>query len=404
MHTSSTVPAPFDLRCGWCSRAFPRDEVASFCPDCSRPILARFHFSVSLGDEVGRGLSTERKGLWRFRRLLPVQNPDNIITLGEGGTPLILAERLASRLGLGKVWIKDESLNASGSFKARGMSVALSRAYELGLRKFCLPSAGNAAGAAAAYCASAGCQVKVYMPTDSGETFFAECRAYGAEVHAVDGTIADCGARMRAECDLDTWFDLSTLKEPFRLEGKKTMGYELWEDMGGELPDVIIYPTGGGTGLIGMWKAFDEMEQLGWIDSKRPRMISVQAEGCAPIVSAYEAGEKVAMPFPNPRTAALGLRVPSAIGDFLILRAIRESGGSAVSVSEGEWRKGSTILARDTGIFCCPEGGATVAALEKLRDRNMISASDKVVLFNTGSGFKYPSVTWPRADRAINPA
>lgn len=333
-----------------------------------------------------------------------MQNPDNITTLGEGGTPLILAERLASRLGLGKVWIKDESLNASGSFKARGMSVALSRAYELGLRKFCLPSAGNAAGAAAAYCAAAGCQVKVYMPADSGEAFFAECRAYGAEVHAVDGTIADCGARMRAECDLDTWFDLSTLKEPFRLEGKKTMGYELWEDMGGELPDVIIYPTGGGTGLIGMWKAFDEMEQLGWIESNRPRMISVQAEGCAPIVSAYEAGEKVALPFPNPRTAALGLRVPSAIGDFLILRAIRESGGSAVSVSEEEWRKGSTILAHDAGIFCCPEGGATVAALEKLRDRNMISVSDKVVLFNTGSGFKYPSVTWPRADRAINPA
>ncbi len=403
MPNNDSNPAPYDLRCGWCSRAFPRDEVARFCPDCNRPILARFHLSVSLGDEVRRELSSERKGLWRFRRLLPVQDPDNIIALGEGGTPLIPSERLASRLGLGNVWIKDESLNPSGSFKARGMSVAISRAHELGLRKFCLPSAGNAAGAAAAYCAAAGCRVKVYVPSDSGEAFFAECLAHGAEVNDVEGTNADCRARMHTECDLAEWFDLSTLKEPFRLEGKKTMGYELWEDMGGELPDVIIYPTGGGTGLIGMWKAFDEMEQLGWIDSKRPRMISVQAEGCAPIVRAYETGEKVALPFPSPRTAALGLRVPSAIGDFLILRAIHESAGCAISVSEEEWRRGAANLAHDTGIFCCPEGGATVAALERLRDRNMVSAHDRVVLFNTGTGFKYPPTTWPQAGRETDP-
>lgn len=397
MERDERSPAFFDLRCGWCSRAFPHDQVTRFCQDCSRPILARFHLSVSLGEQIRRDLASERKGLWRFRRVLPVQNQANIISLGEGGTPLVSAGRLAGRLGLSTVWVKDESLNPSGSFKARGMSVALSRAYELGLCKFCLPSAGNAAGAAAAYCAVAGCEARVYMPADSGEAFFAECRAYGASVHAVEGTIADCGTKMRAECDLSEWFDLSTLKEPFRLEGKKTMGYELWEDFGGVLPDVIIYPTGGGTGLIGMWKAFDEMEQLGWIDARRPRMISVQAEGCAPIVRAFEAGEKVATAFPNPHTAALGLRVPSAFGDFLILRAIRESNGLAISVSEIEWQEGCSMIANDTGIFACPEGGATVAALRKLTQRGLVAPTDKIVLFNTGTGFKYPPSTWPQA-------
>jgi threonine synthase len=238
------------------------------------------------------------------------------------------------------------------------------------------------------------------MPSDSGDAFFAECRAHGADVHAVDGTISECGGKMRAECDLSLWFDLSTLKEPFRLEGKKIMGYELWEDFGGTLPDVIIYPTGGGTGLIGMWKAFDEMEQLGWIGSERPRMISVQAEGCAPIVRAFVAGEQVAAAVPNPLTAALGLRVPSAFGDFLILRAIRDSKGIAISVSEDEWREGASIMARDTGIFACPEGGATVAALKQLIHRGLVKETDRIVLFNTGTGFKYPPSTWPAGIRS----
>lgn len=371
--------------------------IARFCPDCNRPLLTRYHLTAILGEQIREGLDFERKGVWRYRAVLPVQNPENILTLGEGGTPLVPAKRLASRLGVTHLWIKDESLNPSGSFKARGMTVAMSRAYEFGVRKFCLPSAGNAAGAAAAYGALAGCQVRVYMPADSGDAFFAECRSYGADVHSVSGTIADCGARMRAECDLSEWFDLSTLKEPFRLEGKKTMGYELWEDFGGVLPDVVIYPTGGGTGLIGMWKAFDEMEQLGWIDSKRPRMIGVQAEGCAPIVRAFESGEKIAAAVPDPHTAALGLRVPSAFGDFLILRAIRESKGIALSVTEDEWAQGSSWIAADTGIFACPEGGATVAAVKKLIDQGIVSASDKIVLFNTGTGFKYPPSTWPSA-------
>jgi len=390
-------PLAYELRCSWCSRAFPSDEPAHFCPDCNRPILVRYRLTVEVGDEIRSQLHAERAGLWRFRRVLPVRNRDSVISLGEGGTPLVPAKHLGTHLGLANLWIKDESLNPTGSFKARGMSVAISRAYELGIRRFCVPSAGNAAGAAAAYCAVAGCEIRVYMPSDSGEAFFSECRAYGAEVSAVDGTIAHCGARMRQECDLNEWFDLSTLKEPFRLEGKKTMGYELWEDFGGTLPDVIIYPTGGGTGLIGMWKAFDEMEQLGWIDSHRPRMISVQAEGCAPIVRAFESGEKVAASFPNPQTDALGLRVPSAIGDFLILRALRDSSGLAISVSEEEWHNGSSWIADDTGIFACPEGGVAVAALKKLQDRELVAPTARIVLFNTGTGFKYPPSTWPNA-------
>jgi threonine synthase len=390
------TPLRFDLRCGWCGRAYPSDQIARFCADCNRPLLARFHLTVGDGDRIRAQLNDERPGVWRYRRLLPVANSRNILTLGEGDAPLVAAPRLAQRLGLTHLWIKDESQNPTGSFKARGMTVAISRACELGVRQFCLPSAGNAAGAAAAYGALAGCHVRVYMPDDSGEAFFGECRAYGADVRAVKGTIADCGARMRAECNPAEWFDLSTLKEPFRLEGKKTMGYELWEDFDGDLPDVIIYPTGGGTGLIGMWKAFEEMEQLGWIDARRPRLISVQAEGCAPIVRAFTAGAKTADPVSDPHTAALGLRVPSAFGDFLILRALRESGGTAVAISEAEWAEGSNWMAADTGIFACPEGGATVAALRQLRDRGLVQAGDRVVLFNTGSGFKYPPTTWPR--------
>lgn len=395
MDTERPSPLAYDLRCGWCSRGFPSDEIARFCHDCNRPILARFRLTVKVGEQIRAQLDNEQSGVWRYRQLLPVRDSKSVISHGEGGTPLVAAERLGGRLGVKRLWVKDESLNPTGSFKARGMTVAISRAYELGLRRICLPSAGNAAGAAAAYCAHAGCEARVYMPSDSGEAFFAECKAYGADVHTVDGTIADCGARMRKECDANEWFDLSTLKEPFRLEGKKTMGYELWEDCGGTLPEVIIYPTGGGTGLIGMWKAFDEMEQMGWIDSRRPRMISVQAEGCAPIVRAFEAGEQVASSFPNPQTAALGLRVPSAIGDFLILRAVRESHGLAISVSEDEWREGASWIASDTGIFACPEGGAAVAALKKLLQLQVVAESDRIVLFNTGTGFKYPKETWP---------
>jgi threonine synthase len=341
--------------------------------------------------------------MWRYREVLPLADPAHILSLGEGCTPLLSAPRLASRIGVAHLWIKDESQNPTGSFKARGMSVAISRAIELGAGRFCLPSAGNAAGAAAAYAALAGRGIRVYMPSDSGDAFFAECRGYSADVRAVDGTIADCGRRMAAECNSREWFDLSTLKEPYRLEGKKTMGYELFDDFDGTLPDVIIYPTGGGTGLIGMWKAFAEMQQLGWIGSRRPRMISVQTTGCAPIVNAYQRGADTAEPVTNPHTAALGLRVPGAVGDFLILRAIRESRGCALAVTEQEWADGQAWLAADAGLFASPEGGATVAALGKLRAQGLLSDHDKIVLFNTGSGFKYPPSTWPRGDVKMNP-
>ena len=392
---------PYTLQCGWCNRSYPSDILQGLCADCKRPLLAKYDLNESDGARIRAQLNSGPRSLWRYHEVLPLADPAHILSLGEGGTPLLPVPRLASRLGMTRLWIKDESQNPTGSFKARGMTVAISRAIELGARRFCLPSAGNAAGAASAYAALAGCRIRVYMPSDSGDAFFAECRGCGAEVYAVDGTIADCGHRMAAECDPAEWFDLSTLKEPYRLEGKKTMGYELFEDFGGTLPDVIIYPTGGGTGLIGMWKAFAEMQQLGWIKSQRPRMISVQTTGCAPIVNAYERGMDTAEPVSNPCTAALGLRVPGAFGDFLMLRSIRESGGCALAVTEQEWADGQTWLATDAGLFASPEGGAAVAATRKLLDQGLISTDDRVVIFNTGSGFKYPPSTWPRV--AVQP-
>lgn len=387
----------FDLQCGWCDRVHVASQPQRTCCECKRPLLARYSLDPAIGEPIRADLPSRPRSLWRYRELLPVGSEAAILTLGEGGTPLLRAERLGAQLGLSNLWIKDESQNPTGSFKARGMSVALSRAVELGVRRFCLPSAGNAAGAAAAYGALAGCRVRVYMPDDSGDAFFAECLASGAEVVPVAGTIADCAQKMRQECDPDVWFDLSTLKEPYRLEGKKTMGYELWEDLGadGTLPDVIVYPTGGGTGLVGMWKAFAEMQQLGWIGARRPRMISVQADGCAPIVRAYRDGAMTAAPVKDPCTAALGLRVPAAIGDFLILRALRESHGCALTVTEEEWANGQSWLAADLGLFASPEGGAALAATKQAVESGVVDPDDKIVVFNTGSGFKYPPATWP---------
>jgi threonine synthase len=349
-----------------------------------------------IGKQIRTFLAAGPRSLWRYGSILPVSDRNGIISLGEGGVPLLRSQRLSAHLGIEYLWIKDESQNPTGSFKARGMTAAISKAVELGVKRFCLPSAGNAAGAASAYAALAGMPLRAYMPADSGDGFFAECRAYDAEVVAVEGTIADCATRMQRECDPAEWFDLSTLKEPYRLEGKKTMGYELFEDLAGSLPDVIVYPTGGGTGLIGMWKAFDEMEAMGWIGVERPRFISVQATGCAPIVNAFRAGAETATPVADPQTSALGLRVPSAVGDFLILRALRETGGTAISVAEEEWAEGQSHLAQDQGLFASPEGGAAVAALRQALNSGVVSPSDRVVVFNTGSGFKYPSSTWPR--------
>jgi threonine synthase len=327
--------------------------------------------------------------LWRYRELLPVRSAENVLCLGEGFTPLIHAVRLGEILGFDTLFIKEEGLNPTGSFKARGLAVAVSRALELGADSLCIPSAGNAAGAMGAYAALAGMQAHVFMPRDVPPLFVAECRALGAEVTLVDGVITDCGRVAAESVKQFGRFDMSTLKEPYRLEGKKTMGYEIAEAMDWSLPDVIVYPTGGGTGLVGMWKAFEEMEKLGWIGPERPRMVTVQSDGCAPIVRSFQEGTEFAEPWEDPHTIAEGLRVPSAVADFLVLRALRESHGTAVSVSDEEMLEAVGQLGRAQGIFACPEGAATLAAFGRLRQEGWIRDGEKVVLFNTGSGLKY---------------
>ncbi|MCR4396310.1 MAG: threonine synthase, partial [Candidatus Saccharicenans sp.] len=327
--------------------------------------------------------------LWRFRELLPVRGDAYKLSLGEGFTPLIRAARLENEVGHSPIYVKEEGLNPTGSFKARGLCMAVSRALELGAKSLSIPSAGNAACALSAYAALAGLEAHVYMPSDVPRPFINECRVLGAQVHLVDGLITDCGKAARADLEKHGRFDVSTLKEPYRIEGKKTMGYELAEQLGWKLPDVIIYPTGGGTGLVGMYKAFDEMEKLGWIGPGRPRMVTVQSDGCAPMVKAFHEGKEFAEPWPDARTIADGLRVPAAVGDFLILRALRESKGTAVAVPDSEILKATYILGRTTGIWPAPEGGATLAALIHLKRNGWIKEGESVVLFNTGNGAKY---------------
>jgi threonine synthase len=321
--------------------------------------------------------------------MLPVRDAEFRAALGEGGTPLIHASRLGGRLSMPRLHIKDESLNPTGSFKARGLSLAVSMAKQVGVKELAIPSAGNAGGALAAYAAQAGLPAHIVMPRDVPRANAAECEAYGADVRFVEGLITDAGRLVGELCSQRGWFDVSTLKEPYRIEGKKTMGYELFEQFEGRLPDVIFYPTGGGTGMVGMWKAFEEMERLGWIDDRRPRMVTVQSTGCAPIVRAFEEGKESAEMWENAQTIASGLRVPRAIGDFLILRAIRESGGTAVAVSDEAIREAVSTIAATEGIFAAPEGAACLVALESLLNSGWLDKEEIVVLFNTGSGLKY---------------
>ena len=330
--------------------------------------------------------------MWRYGEMLPVQEPSNIVTLGEGFTPLIHAERLGRHLGLDRLYIKEEAGNPTGSFKARGLCAAVSMAKELGIRKLAIASAGNAAGAMAAYAAHADLKSCIFMPEDTPRANVREAEMFGAQVTLVRGLITDCGKIVAQRKEGEGWFDVSTLKEPYRIEGKKTMGYELAEQCGWELPDVILYPTGGGTGLIGMWKAFREMEALGWIGTARPRMVSVQSAGCAPIVRAFEKGARVAEPWQNARTIASGLRVPRAIGDFLMLEALYESRGTAVAVNDHELADAIHLCGRLEGLFLCPEGAACLPALRRLIKEGWISAEEKIVLFNTASGLKYLDV------------
>jgi threonine synthase len=380
------------LECSFCHREYEPRRLHNICTDCGKPLLVRYDLKRIAKFLHRQALYPRRADLWRYREVLPVRREDNIVSLGEGWTPLHHAKHLGAALGMSELYVKDESLNPTQSFKARGMSVAVSMAKELGVKKLAAPSAGNAAAALAAYCAHAGLEAFLFMPRDTPRANVIECEATGAHVTLIDGLITDCGAEVAKRKEAEGWYDVSTLKEPYRVEGKKTLGYELAEQSAWTLPDVIVYPTGGGTGLVGMWKAFDEMQELGWISEKRPRMVSVQAAGCAPIVRAFEKGERNAEEFPNAATVASGLRVPKAIGDFLILDAIRESEGTAVAVTDEELIAGARELARREGIFAAPEGGACVPALRKLIERGKVKPGERVVLFNTGSGIKYLDV------------
>ena len=329
--------------------------------------------------------------MWRYAPVLPPAS-ESIVTLGEGMTPLIRARRLGARLGAQDLWIKDEGLNPTGSFKARGLACAVSMAVELGVRKMAIPSAGNAASALAAYAAAAGIAAHIFMPRDVPQANYIECRAFGAAVTLVDGLIGDCAKLVAAGASgvvEDGWYDVSTLKEPYRIEGKKTMGYEVAEQFGWQLPDAIFYPTGGGVGMIGMWKAFEEMEALGWIGGRRPKMIAVQVEGCQPVVRAFARGEARSQFWENASTVAAGLRVPKPLGDFLILEAVRASGGTALAVSDGQLLDAGIQLAREEGIFVAPEGAACVAALEKLLASGFLKPAERIVIYNTGAGLKY---------------
>ncbi|NIM13546.1 MAG: threonine synthase [Candidatus Aminicenantes bacterium] len=377
------------LECGMCSETLEPDKIWNLCPKCSKPLLVRYDLEAAKKAVNPDAISGRSPNMWRYQELLPVIDKKNILTLGEGFTPLHLAKRLGSELGFGNLYIKDEGLNPTGSFKARGLCMAISRAMELGITSVSIPTAGNAGGAMSAYAALAGMEAFVFMPKDVPKPFINECKALGASVTLIDGLITDCGKAARKEVEKYGRFDVSTLKEPYRIEGKKTMGYELAEQMNWRLPDVIIYPTGGGTGLVGMWKAFDEMEKLGWIDCKRPRMVTVQSDGCAPMVKAFHEGKEFADMWQGAKTIADGLRVPAAVGDFLILRALRESNGTAVAVPDEEIMESTNLLGQTQGIFAAPEGGATLAGFIQLRKQGWIKDDETVVLFNTGSGHKY---------------
>jgi len=357
--------------------------------EAGKPLLVRYDLKMAAWTLTKENLKKRVSSLWRYREVLPVVNDENIVTLGEGWTPLIHAKRLGEQLGLPELFIKDESPNPTGSFKARGLGVAISMAKELGVRKVAIPTAGNAGGAMAAYAAAAGMEAYVFMPRDTPAANRIECEQLGARVTLIDGLITDCGAEVARRKESEGWFDVSTLKEPYRIEGKKTMGYELAEQFDWELPDVILYPTGGGTGLIGMWKAFDEMEEMGRIGPKRPRMFSVQAAGCAPIVRAFDNGLDEAPEFENAHTVASGLRVPRAIGDFIMLDILRKSGGGAVAVNDEEMIADTRIIGSAEGLFCAPEGAACLSALKKLLASGQVASSDRIALFNTGAGVKY---------------
>jgi threonine synthase len=388
MTDGKRLPGATHLECTGTGERYDSEQLIGLSK-AGKPLFARYDLDALKGRFTPDVVATRRADLWRYEEVLPVRDRSCQVALGEGWTPMLDSPRTADRLGVRRLWVKDEGQNPTGSFKARGLGLAVSRALELGAKELALPSAGNAGSAAAAYGAAAGLPVHVVVPNDTPAPILEEIAALGADLQLLEGLITDCGKVVRKGVEEHGWFDLSTLKEPYRVEGKKTMGYEVFEQLGGRLPDAIVYPTGGGTGLIGMWKAFDEMEQLGWIGSARPKMFTVQAAGCAPMVRAWESGADHADMWQGATTYASGLRVPAAVGDFLILGALRASGGGAVAVPDHLMKEWVFKLGADTGVFAAPEGGATAAAVPMLKEMGLISERDEVVLFNTGSGLKY---------------
>jgi len=385
------------LECSKCGERHEADQIQTVCRKCGKPLFARYDLEKVREAMTKRELVGRVSSMWRYFELMPVRERRNIVSLGEGWTPLTKASRLGGVVGVEDLWIKDEGIIPTGSFKARGLSAAISKAKELGIRRVAMPSAGNAAGAMAAYGARAGMEVYVFMPEDAPKVNAVESEVVGAKVVLVRGLISDAGKLVREGNKEMGWFNVATLGEPYRVEGKKTMGLEVAEQLDWNLPDVIIYPTGGGTGIIGMWKVFDELEEMGWIGSERPRMVSVQAEGCSPIPKAYEEGKEESEFFENASTLAAGLRVPKALGDFLVLRAVRESGGTALAVTDEEIMADVGLMARNEGLFPCPEGAATLSALRHMIADGEVDRDERVVLFNTGSGLKYTDLFEVRA-------
>ncbi len=379
-----------DLRCYDCGRSYDTTRVQTFCPDCQAPLIVEYDLAAARGVLDRDEFRQRHRGMWRWREVLPVFEPQNMITLGEGDTPLLHLTNLGSALGLAQLYVKDESLNPTGSFKARGLAAAIAKARELGVRKVIIPTAGNAGGAMAAYAARAGLEAYIFMPKDTPEANIKESRIAGATVILIDGLISEAAGMAGEKARNEGWFDVSTFKEPYRAEGKKIMGYELAEEFDWVLPDVIIYPTGGGTGLVGMWKAFNEMEAMGWLESpKKPRMVAVQAEGCAPVIKAFQEGKPFCDFWMGAQTLASGLRVPKSFADQVILDDLRASNGNAVAVSDEAILDAQKELAFREGIFAAPEGAATLAGLRKLIEVKWVQPDEKIVLFNTGTGLKY---------------
>jgi len=392
------MPKATHLECSLCGTKYDAGAVANLCT-CGGPLLVRYDLGVIRHRWLRRDVASGPANMWRYAPVLPAAEA-SVVTLGEGWTPLVRTRKLGARIGAENLWVKDEGLNPTASFKARGLSCAVSMCVELGIKKVAIPSAGNAASAMAAYAAAAGIEAHIFMPRDVPQSNYLECKAYGAHVTLVDGLISDCGRMVAEQGPKEGWFDVSTLKEPYRIEGKKTMGYEVAEQMGWELPDAIFYPTGGGVGMIGMWKAFDEMEKLGWIGARRPKMIAVQADGCQPVVRAYIENEPRSRFYEGAHTVASGLRVPKPLGDFLVLQAVRESGGTAIAVSDEEMLEAGVQMASDEGIFAAPEGAACVDAAARLLRSRFLKSTDRIVIYNTGSGLKYPeaySTRFPRS-------